>query len=449
MSHANAAPDGQASAGVERIGPGAAMPEKLDVVVIGGGIVGITTALYLAQKGIAVAVCEKGRVGHEQSGRNWGWIRIMGRDPGEIPLALESQRLWEAMGPAIGADIGFRRSGIVYVADHADGLASHAQWLRNAQPYQLDSRLLTTTEIKAVLPGSERKYAGALYTPSDARAEPHKAVPAIAEAVRRGGGHVLECCAVRGLETSAGRVSGVITEHGVIRCSQVVLAGGAWSRLFLGNMGIDFPQLKILGSVLRTAPLQGPPEQAVGAADFAFRKRADGGYTIAHRGASAAHIVPDSFRLFPDFLPALIRQRQELRLRIGHRFLQEMRTPRRWSMEAVSPFERIRVLDPKPDARILEQAQRNLIAAFPAFAAMQVAGAWGGLIDVTPDAVPVIGEVPRIPGFFLASGFSGHGFGIGPGAGRLVADLMTGTTPFVDMAPFRLERFARLRRTTT
>ena len=104
MSHANAAPDGQASAGVERIGPGAAMPEKLDVVVIGGGIVGITTALYLAQKGIAVAVCEKGRVGHEQSGRNWGWIRIMGRDPGEIPLALESQRLWEAMGPAIGAD---------------------------------------------------------------------------------------------------------------------------------------------------------------------------------------------------------------------------------------------------------------------------------------------------------------------------------------------------------
>ena len=80
---------------------------------------------------------------------------------------------------------------------------------------------------------------------------------------------------------------------------------------------------------------------------------------------------------------------------------------------------------------------------------MQVAGAWGGLIDVTPDAVPVIGEVPRIPGFFLASGFSGHGFGIGPGAGRLVADLLTGTTPFVDMAPFRLERFARLRRTTT
>ena len=305
------------------------------------------------------------------------------------------------------------------------------------------------SESSRVQTNNKWNFWSGIYTPSDARAEPHKAGPAIAEAVRRGGGHVLECCAVRGLETSAGRVSGVITEHGVIRCSQVVLAGGSWSRLFLGNMGIDFPQLKILGSVLRTAPLQGPPEQAVGAADFAFRKRADGGYTIAHRGASAAHIVPDSFRLFPDFLPALIRQRQELRLRIGHRFLQEMRTPRRWSMEAVSPFEQIRVLDPKPDARILEQAQRNLIAAFPAFAAMQVAGAWGGLIDVTPDAVPVIGEVPRIPGFFLASGFSGHGFGIGPGAGRLVADLLTGTTPFVDMAPFRLERFARLRRTTT
>jgi glycine/D-amino acid oxidase-like deaminating enzyme len=200
---------------------------------------------------------------------------------------------------------------------------------------------------------------------------------------------------------------------------------------------------------LRTAPLQGLPEQAVGASDFAFRKRADGGYTIAHRGASAAHVVPDSFRLFPDFLPALLRQRHELRLRIGHRFLEEIRTPRRWALDAVSPFERLRVLDPKPDTRILEQAQRNLIAAFPAFAEMQVAGAWGGLIDAMPDSVPVIGEVPRIPGFFLASGFSGHGFGIGPGAGRMVADLLTGTKPFVDLTPFRLERFARLQRTAT
>ena len=228
----------------------------------------------------------------------------------------------------------------------------------------------------------------------------------------------------------------------------MVLAGGAWSRLFLGNLGIDFPQLKILGSVFRTEPLDGPPAHAVGASDFAFRKRQDGGYTIAHRGASLAEIVPDSFRLLFDYLPSLVKQRHELRLRLGERFLEEARTPKRWSLDAETPFERMRILDPRPSEPILAEAKRNLIAAFPAFAELRIKESWGGLIDATPDAVPVIGEVPRLPGFFLATGFSGHGFGIGPGAGRLIADLVSGRTPMIDPKPFRLERFARLERTT-
>lgn len=428
--------------------PSTVMPAKADVVVIGGGIIGISAALVLAERGISVAVCEKGRVGHEQSGRNWGWVRVMGRDPGEIPMALESQRMWEGLAQRVGADLGFTRSGIVYVADTPADLARHEQWLEHAKPYQIGSRLLSTKEIETVLPGSARRYAGALFTPLDARAEPFKAVPAIARKLRDLGGHVLEGCAVRGLETSAGRVSGVITEKGVIACQKVVLAGGAWSRLFLGNLGIDLPQLKVLGSVLRTEPLDGPPTHAVGASDFAFRKRADGGYSIAHRGANLAEIVPDSFRLFADFVPALIRQRHELRVRLTERFAEEWATPRRWRMDEVTPFERVRILDPKPNAAILAEGQRNLIAAFPAFKDMKVAASWGGLIDATPDAVPVIGEVPRLPGLILATGFSGHGFGIGPGAGRMVADLASGQTPGVDMRPFRLERFPRLARSS-
>ncbi len=287
--------------------PSADLPEDVDIVVIGGGIIGITTALFLAEKGISVAVCEKGKVGHEQSGRNWGWVRVMGRDVSEIPMAIESQRLWEGLGKRVGADLGFTRSGIVYVADKPDDLAKHADWLEHAKQHQLGSRLLSSKEIETVLPGSKRHYAGALFTPNDARAEPQKAVPAIARRVRELGGHVLENCAVRGLDMSAGRLSGVITENGMIRCRKAVLSGGAWSRLFLGNLGIDFPQLKILGSVLRTTPMEGPPTHAVGASDFAFRKRADGGYTIAHRGANLAHIVPDSFRLFSRF-PARLPQ---------------------------------------------------------------------------------------------------------------------------------------------
>ncbi|MEZ2408394.1 glycine/D-amino acid oxidase-like deaminating enzyme [Bosea sp. OAE752] len=433
---------------IETIEPDPSLPAASDVVVIGGGIIGITTALFLAREGISVTVCEKGEVGHEQSGRNWGWVRIMGRDPGEIPLGLESMRLWSEMDRLVGGDTGFTRSGIVYVADTPAKLAEHEAWLDHAKSYQLDSRLLSTREIDAVLPGGKRAFAGALFTSSDARAEPQKAVPAMARALRRHGGTVLTRCAVRGIETAAGRVSGVVTERGPIACQRVVLAGGAWSRLFLGNLGIDLPALKILGSVFRTEPLDGPPVHAVGASDFAFRKRQDGGYTIAHRGASVAEIAPDSFRLLFDFLPSLVKQRHELRLSLGHRFLDEARTPRRWSLEAETPFERMRILDPKPSEAILQEAQRNLTAAFPAFAGLKVKESWGGLIDATPDAVPVIGEVPRLPGFFIASGFSGHGFGIGPGAGRLTADLVSGRTPIIDPKPFRLERFSRLERTT-
>jgi glycine/D-amino acid oxidase-like deaminating enzyme len=112
----------------------------------------------------------------------------------------------------------------------------------------------------------------------------------------------------------------------------------------------------------------------------------------------------------------------------------------------VTPFERVRVLDPAPVPGILAEAQANLARDFPAFKAMRVADSWGGLIDATPDAVPVIGPVAALPGLILASGFSGHGFGLGPGAGRLAAELAIGAPPVVDPAPFRLERFARATR---
>ena len=128
--------------------------------------------------------------------------------------------------------------------------------------------------------------------------------------------------------------------------------------------------------------------------------------------------------------------------RIGRRFVEEWRTPRRWRLDAASPFEKVRVLDPAPSDATLDKAAANIAAVFPAFKGVPIAERWAGLIDVTPDAVPVIAPVAALPGFFVATGFSGHGFGIGPGAGRLMADLVAGDTPLVDPAPFRFERFA-------
>ncbi|MBL8699485.1 MAG: FAD-binding oxidoreductase [Alphaproteobacteria bacterium] len=418
------------------------LPARVDVVVIGGGIIGASTALALAQKGVSVALCEKGEIGAEQSGRNWGWARIGNRDPREIPLMIESKRLWRTMNETVEGETGYRRPGVMYLCETEADVARYEKWVEHAKHYQLDHKVLSSDEVAALLPGATRRWPGAIYSPSDGRAEPQKAAPAIAIGARRNGAAVLTNCAVRGIETQGGRVSGVVTEKGRIDCGSVVLAGGAWSRLFCGNLGIELPALKVRASVLRTAPVEGAPEQGTGGRGFAFRKRLDGGYTVANRGASTAEIVPDSFRLFFQYMPALRAQWKDLRLRVGGRFLEELRTPRRWSLDAVSPFEKTRILDPEPDNDILDEAYAMLTKTFPVFAGVEILDRWAGMIDVTPDVVPVIGPVSTTPGFFIASGFSGHGFGIGPGAGRLMADLVTGTPTLVDPKPFRLERFS-------
>jgi glycine/D-amino acid oxidase-like deaminating enzyme len=426
---------------VDPVQSDSALPPRTGVVVIGGGIAGTCTAFHLAAKGVPVVLCEKGDIGAEQSSRNWGWVRKQGRDPREIPLIIESLRQWEGINAAIGAETGFRATGILYLCETDKEVAEREAWLEYARQYQLDTKLLGPDEVAALLPGAARRYKAALYTASDGRAEPQKAAPAIAEAARRHGAQVFTNCAVRGVETKGGRVATVVTEKGRIDCDSVVLAGGAWSRLFCGNLGLGLPQLKVRSSVLRTGPIAGAPEAAAVGNGFAFRKRLDGGYNVANGTTSFAEIVPDSFRLFFAFLPALVSERRSLRLHLGERFLAEWRTPRRWSLAEVSPFEKVRILDPAPIESDLAAARRNLAAAFPAFAGAPVAQQWAGMIDATPDAIPVISPVPSLPGFFIATGFSGHGFGIGPGAGRLMADLVTGDTPIVDPSPFRWSRF--------
>jgi glycine/D-amino acid oxidase-like deaminating enzyme len=417
------------------------LPARADVVVIGGGIIGSSAALCLAEKGISTVLCEKGHLAGEQSSRNWGWCRKMVRDPREIPLVIESLRLWQGMNDRVEAETGFRTCGIMYLGATRDEVERFAGWLDWAREYQLDTRLIDGAEVGRLLPGSAKRWAGALYTPSDGKAEPQKAAPAIAAAARRQGATVVQGCAVRGIETAAGRVAAVVTEKGRIACGAVVLAGGAWSRLFCGSLGIDLPQLKVLGSVMRTERLDGGPEISASGGLFGYRKRLDGGYTVATLGVRTIDLVPDSVRLLPQYLPSVRLHWKKLRFRVGGRFVEEWQTPRRWALDGPSPFERVRVLDPAADPYVLERARASIAEAFPAFRNLAVAESWGGMIDVMPDAIPVISAVDALPGFFIATGFSGHGFGIGPGAGRLIADMVAGGATIVDPAPFRLKRF--------
>jgi glycine/D-amino acid oxidase-like deaminating enzyme len=418
------------------------LPKRTAVAVIGGGIIGAAAALELAERGVDVTLLEKGIIGGEQSSRNWGWCRQTGRDPREIPLILESLKAWRGINERIGAETGFRQCGIIYLCETEAELAAREKWYHaNARPFGLSSCLISGEEAHRLQPGSTRKWRGALYTEDDGRAEPFKAAPAIALAARRKGAKILTHCAARGIETSAGRISAVITEKGAIACDTVVLAGGAWSRRFCYNLDIEFPQLTVVNSVMRTEPIDTGLERTCSAGKFAIRKRLDGGYTIAHRHLSVADIVPDSFRLFLRFLPALRVDWNGLRLRLGPRFLDESRLKRRWNLDERSPFEEVRILDPEPVNSILDEAAASLRQCYPAFAGMEIAERWAGVIDATPDAVPVMSPVAQMPGLYLASGFSGHGFGLGLGAGKLMADLVLGAPACVDPKPFRLDRY--------
>jgi glycine/D-amino acid oxidase-like deaminating enzyme len=427
---------------VDRIETDERPPAETSVVVIGGGIIGTSTALALTQKGIAVTLCEKGHIAGEQSSRNWGWVRKNGRDEREVPLIVESLRIWQGLNQTVGAETGFRVCGVVSIAANDADRERHERFVESSRQYQVGSRIVDGAELEELLPGATRKFRSALYNPTDGRAEPQKAAPAIAAAARRDGAVVVADCAVRGLDMVGGRVAGVITEKGRIRCDAVVLAGGAWSRLFCGAYGVTLPQLKVLSSVVRTAPIEGLPQHSANTGEFAFRRRLDGGYTIAGGGNHTVPIVPDTFRFFSKFLPALRAEWGSLHLRLDDRFMTEARQPRHWAMDQPSPFEAVRVLDPVPDKARSEKAVARMKALFPAAADMRIVQHWAGLIDVTPDAVPVISDVQGIPGLVIATGFSGHGFGIGPGAGRLAADLAVGDAPVVDPTPFRFSRFS-------
>ena len=427
---------------IEKIIPNETLPIRADAVVIGGGIIGICTALELAERGLSVVVVEKGEVAAEQSSRNWGWCRQMGRDAREIPLVLESLKIWRGMNARVNAETGFRQCGIAYLGETDEQMALKEKWLReDAVPHGLSTRMINAAEVAALLPGSVRSWKGAMYTPDDCRAEPFIAVPAMARALQSKGGQIFTNCAARGIETTAGTVSAVVTERGMIKTDIAVLAGGYWSRRFLHNIGIDFPQLGVVNSVMRTMPLDMGITTTFSGHKYAVRKRLDGGYSIAHNHYSVADIVPDSFRLLRAFLPIFKLDWRGLKLRLGQRFIDEVKLKRRWALDEVTPFEHVRILDPKPVQWILDDVGQALRKDFPAFQNMQIAESWGGVIDATPDAVPVIDALQKQPGLFLASGFSGHGFGLGPGAAKLMAQIVTGDKPCVDPTPFKFNRF--------
>jgi glycine/D-amino acid oxidase-like deaminating enzyme len=152
-------------------------------------------------------------------------------------------------------------------------------------------------------------------------------------------------------------------------------------------------------------------------------------------------MTPSTLRHLRKFWPALRQDHESIRVRVGWGFFEALRTPAKWGMNEVSPFERQRMLDPKPEKQVLQQMRAALEQWFPEIAPAAFVESWGGMIETSPDVLPVISHVDGPEGFLVASGFSGHGFGIGPGAGKLIADIVRGVADRDEVRAFRLQRF--------
>lgn len=421
------------------------VPASADVVIIGGGIIGTFSAYYLAQRGMKVVLLAKGRAGAEQSSRNWGWCRQQNRDGRELPMATKSLELWERFAAESGENTGFRRCGLLYLSNDEEQLAAWARWRDFARTVGVTTHVLSSAEATERGRVTGRQWRGGVYSPTDGTADPTIAAPVVAKAVIKRGGFILQRCAARGIETEAGRVAGVITERGVIRTRMVVLSAGAWASSFCHQLGIRFPQVTIRQTILALAAGPEPIPDALYTSTVAFTRRGDGGHTLAISGRGRIDPTPQLLRFATDFLPMFARRWRNLSLgglegmRAGH----EKRL--RWSLDRPTPMERVRILDPAPDLAAARLTRERAEALLPALKGRAVTATWAGFVDTTPDGVPAIGELAQLPGLVLAAGFSGHGFGIGPGAGHLVADLVSGCQPLVDpkpMHPRRLEKSA-------
>lgn len=417
------------------------LPAEADCVVIGAGIVGVCAAYWLARAGQRVVLLEKGRVGAEQSSRNWGWCRQQNRDARELPLSTASLSLWEDIAADIGDDLGFSRCGLLYLSNNGRELDTWAAWGRFARGQGVVTHMLDAAGATERGAATGKAWKGGVWSPTDGIADPSRAAPAIARGVLKHGGMVVQGCAARGVETQAGAVCGVITERGVIKTRQVVLSGGAWAASFLHQLGIDFPQAAIRSSILSVAPGANGLPAALHTAGASVTRRGDGGYTLAISGFGKVDPTPGMLWGAKHFVPMFAKRWRALSPGGLQAWRAGFETRARWAMDKPTPMEAVRILDPKPSRKALDRTLAAARELLPQLRDVPVQAEWAGYIDSTPDGVPVIDGDIGVGGLLLAAGLSGHGFGIGPGVGHLIADILLGREPIAETAQYRLSRF--------
>lgn len=365
-----------------------------EVVVVGGGIVGAATAYYLARSGLKPTLLEAGGPisGGAASPACAGGVRHQGRTASEIPLALEAIGLWPGLEGELESDLHYRRDGMTVVTDDPDRTVLLAERAAAEQALGLDTRLVEGGELHRMIPGLNPGVVAGTYCPLDGHADPMRTVNALLEGAKRLGVRVIHNCPVVGLEVHSGRVAGLRTADRNISCDITVLAAGAWSADLAATAGLRLPLRTYALQMMVTARRAHELDQVLGwlGHGLSLKQVPDGGFVIG--GGWPARFAGT-----------------------GHR------------------------TDLVPGA--MAKSARTAVSLYPGLARLPVIRAWAGKEAFTADESQILGPVSGLDGLILATGFSGHGFAIGPGVGRLLARYITlGEWPEL-LTPFLLSRF--------
>lgn len=363
-----------------------------DVAIIGGGLIGAWTAFFLARRGRCVTLLEKGVVGAQSSGVNFGNLRLQGRFPGQYPLSLLSQALWEEFDTLIGEDCEFEQSGHLYLAYDEEEHARLEGYAQVSESHGLAIERLGAADLRRRWPWLGERAIAATFSARDATANPRLATPAIARAAVRHGAVIREDMRVSAVDRSGGSFMLTLADGGTLSCGTLVNSAGAWAREIAERFGETAPVFAAGPPQFVTEPfpfLIGPSVQAI-----------DG--SVIFRQIPRGNIILAGY-------------------------------PR----TAVDPVNN---RAPVPPTKTLA-AMRALARVAPILAQCHVIRVWSGIEAYLPDMIPVIGPSETTPGLFHAFGFCGHGFQIGPGVGLCLSDMIVDGSTRTPLEPFSIERF--------
>ncbi len=370
------------------------LPRKAEVVIIGGGVMGASTAYHLAQAGARdVLLLEREPYfGQGATGRCAGGVRYQFATEVNIRLSQASLPMLERFKEELGQDSGYRPCGYLFVLTREQDLPAFRQNVALQHRLGVETEWLDGDEVRARLPlmRFEDALAGTFHA-KDGLADPNSVVMGYIQRARELGARALTEIEVTGIEVSGGRVRAVQTNQGRVACGHVINAAGPWAGL-LGEMaGVSIPITPIRRQMVTTTPL---PE------------------------------VPQDFPFVIDFAQSLYFHRE------GEGILTGMSNP-----DQAPGFDQS--VDEAWELVALEAAMKRM----PLLEKAGKLAAWAGLYEVTPDAHPIFGPTP-VEGFWLVAGFSGHGFMHGPVAGKIMAEyLLEGGAKTVDVSMLDLARF--------